>query len=81
MRHPQLHHRRAVLLVEPQQRQRQPVFIVQISLRLQYAEPRAQQRRQNFFCGGLPHGAGHRPDDPAGFRCRRQISHARDASR
>ena len=60
VRHPQFHHRRFVFLVKLQQRQRQSVFVVQIALGLQYAEPRAQQRRQNFFCGGLSDRAGDR---------------------
>ena len=58
MRHAQFHHRGLVCSFEPQQSERQSVFVVQIAFGLQYAEPRGQQRRQNFFRGGLSHRAG-----------------------
>ena len=43
-----------------------PYSLFRLPLRLQDAEPRAQQRRQNFFRGGLADRAGDRRDAPPG---------------
>ena len=64
MRHAQFHHRGLVFRFQPQQRERQAVFVVQIALGLQDAEFRAQQRRQNLFRGCLSDGACDRGDAP-----------------
>ncbi len=44
--------------------QRQAEFVVQIALGFQYAEPRGQQRRQNFLCCGLSSRPGDRCQPP-----------------
>ena len=64
VRHAQFDHRGFVLGFQPQQRERQPVFVVQVALGFQDAELRAQQRRQNFLRGGLSDRSGDRRDAP-----------------
>ncbi len=64
-RHPHLQHRRLMRLVQMKQRQRQPVLVIKISFRLQDAQPRAQQCRQDLFGSGFPDAARDPRDFPA----------------
>src|SRR6202050_3128824 len=68
MRHAHLHYGRIVLIIELQQRKRHTILIVQIPLRLQYAEPRGHKRRKDFFRGSFANRPGHSPDSPARLR-------------
>jgi hypothetical protein len=58
-----------VLVIEFQKRQRQSVFVIQIALSFQYAEPRGHKRRKDFFGGRFADRTGHAANPPPGF-CR-----------
>src|ERR1700691_5273347 len=52
-------------LVQMKQRQRQPVLVIKIPFRLQDAQPRAQQCRQDLFGSGFPDATRDPGDFPA----------------
>ena len=56
--HPQLQHRVAVLGGEAQQREGQPVLVVEVPLRLQDRAPRGEERGRHLLGRGLARGAG-----------------------
>jgi len=61
-RHPHFEHGRFVRFVQSKQRQRQAILIIEITFRLQNAEARAQQCRQDLFGRGLADGTRNAGD-------------------
>ena len=67
MRHAHFEHDRFVVVFQLQQGQWQSVFVIQISLSLQNAQPRAHKRRKDFLGGRFTHRASHGANAAAWF--------------
>ena len=67
MRHAHFEHDRLVVVLDLQQSKRQSVFVVQISLSFQNAQPRAHKRRKDFLGGRLAHRTRHGADSASRF--------------